>query len=241
MRLASKIGIVTAAGSGIGRAGAVRFAAEGASVAVVDVDGARVEAVVGQLAEAGGAAIGLIGDLREEDFARSIVPRTLAAFGGLDFLWNHAGSVGPLDIEDLDLAELDDTIGLNLRAGILATAAALPALRARGGNVLFTSSTSGLQGSRLSFAYSMTKFGVVGLVRALAKRYAAEGIRVNAICPGPVETAMNANQTTQAIFSQASARIGRPEEIASAALFLVSDEASFVTGTALVVDGGYTA
>jgi len=241
MRLASKIGIVTAAGSGIGRAGAVRFAAEGASVAVVDVDGARVEAVVGQLAEAGGAAIGLIGDLREEDFARSIVPRTLAAFGGLDFLWNHAGSVGPLDIEDLDLAELDDTIGLNLRAGILATAAALPALRARGGNVLFTSSTSGLQGSRLSFAYSMTKFGVVGLVRALAKRYAAEGIRVNAICPGPVETAMNANQATQAIFSQASARIGRPEEIASAALFLVSDEASFVTGTALVVDGGYTA
>jgi NAD(P)-dependent dehydrogenase (short-subunit alcohol dehydrogenase family) len=140
-----------------------------------------------------------------------------------------------------DLAELDDTIGLNLRAGILATAAALPALRARGGNVLFTSSTSGLQGSRLSFAYSMTKFGVVGLVRALAKRYAAEGIRVNAICPGPVETAMNANQATQAIFSQASARIGRPEEIASAALFLVSDEASFVTGTALVVDGGYTA
>ncbi len=241
MRLRSKIGIVTAAGSGIGRAGAVRFAAEGARIAVVDIDGRRVEAVVGGITEAGGSAIGLVGDLGDAGFARSIVARTVDAFGGLDFLWNHAGSVGPRDIEDLDLEELDGTIGLNLRAGILTTAAALPALRARGGNVLFTSSTSGVQGSRVSFAYSMTKFGIVGMVRALARRYAADGVRVNAICPGPVETPMNAGDAERAIFSRASTRMGRPEEIAAAALFLVSDEASFVTGTALVVDGGYTA
>jgi NAD(P)-dependent dehydrogenase (short-subunit alcohol dehydrogenase family) len=241
MRLRSKVGIVTAAGSGIGRAGATRFAAEGASVAVVDIDGDRVEAVVRSIAATGGRAVGIIGDLGDAAFARSIVPRTIEAFGALDFLWNHAGSVGPRDIEDLDLEELDGVIGLNLRAGILATAAALPALRERSGNVLFTSSTSGLQGSRVSFAYSMTKFGMVGLVRALARRYAPDGVRVNAICPGPVETAMNANATTRAIFSQASARMGRPEEIAAAALFLVSDEASYVTGAALVVDGGYTA
>jgi NAD(P)-dependent dehydrogenase (short-subunit alcohol dehydrogenase family) len=241
MRLRSKIGLITGAGSGIGRASALRFAEEGASVSVVDIDPAKVDIVVGAITRAGGKALGLAGDLCDAGFARTIAAQTEAHFGGLDFIWNHAGSVGPTDIETLDLEALDETIRLNLHAGILTTKSALPSLRARGGNVLFTSSISGLQGSRVSFAYSMTKFGIIGMVRALARRYAAEGIRFNAICPGPVDTPMNANASIKSVFAQASARVGRPEEIAAAALFLVSDEASFVTGTALVVDGGYTA
>jgi NAD(P)-dependent dehydrogenase (short-subunit alcohol dehydrogenase family) len=241
MRLNGKIGLITAAGSGIGRAGALRFAREGAALAVVDIDAETAEATARDIQEAGGRAISIAGDLTDEGFARQIVPRTLEAFGGLDFLWNHAGCIGPKDIEQVDLAELDQVINLSLRAGILATEAAMPTLKARRGNVLFTSSTSGLQGSGISFAYSMTKFGILGMVRALAKRYAAEGVRFNAICPGPVETAMTIANRTASGWAGSFTRYGQPEEIAAGALFLVSDEASFVTGIALPVDGGYTA
>jgi NAD(P)-dependent dehydrogenase (short-subunit alcohol dehydrogenase family) len=241
MRLNGKIGLITAAGSGIGRAGALRFAREGAALAVVDIDAEKAEATVRDIQEAGGRAISIAGDLTDEGFARQIVPRTLEAFGGLDFLWNHAGGIGPKDIEQVDLAELDQVINLSLRAGILATEAAMPTLKARRGNVLFTSSTSGLQASGISFAYSMTKFGILGMVRALAKRYAAEGVRFNAICPGPVETAMTIANRAASGWAGSFTRYGQPEEIAAGALFLVSDEASFVTGIALPVDGGYTA
>jgi NAD(P)-dependent dehydrogenase (short-subunit alcohol dehydrogenase family) len=241
MRLTSKIGIITAAGAGIGRAGALRFAREGAALGVVDIDSDRAHAVVQEIRDAGGQAIGLAGDLTDDSFARAIVPRTIEAFGGLDFLWNHAGGIGPKDIENVDLSELDHVINLSLRAGILATEAAMPVLKARRGNVLFTSSTSGLHGSGISFAYSMTKFGIIGMVRALAKRYAAEGVRFNAICPGPVETAMTIANRASSGWAGSFTRYGQPEEIAAGALFLVSDEASFVTGIALPVDGGYTA
>jgi NAD(P)-dependent dehydrogenase (short-subunit alcohol dehydrogenase family) len=241
MRLQNKIGIITAAGAGIGRASALRFAKEGATLGLVDMDQAKLDEVVREIGEAGGRAIGIVGDLAEEDFARSIVPRTLAAFGGLDFLWNHAGGLGPKDIEHVDMAAFDHAVRLNLRAGVLATEAAMPALRTRRGNVLFTASTSGLQGSAVSFAYSATKFGIVGMVRSLAKRYVAEGIRFNAICPGPVETAMTLAHMAESRQPESRIQFGRPDEIAAAALFLVSDEASFVTGAALPVDGGYTA
>jgi NAD(P)-dependent dehydrogenase (short-subunit alcohol dehydrogenase family) len=241
MRLNGKIGLITAAGAGIGRAGALRFAQEGAALGVVDIDAEKANAVVQEIWNAGGRAISIAGDLTDDAFARAIVPLTLEAFGGLDFLWNHAGGIGPKDIENVDLTAWDQVINLNLRAGILATEAAMPVLKRRRGNVLFTSSTSGLQGSGVSFAYSMTKFGIVGMVRALAKRYAAEGVRFNAICPGPVETAMTIANRASGGWAGAVTRYGQPGEIAAAALFLVSDEASFVTGIAMPVDGGLTA
>jgi NAD(P)-dependent dehydrogenase (short-subunit alcohol dehydrogenase family) len=241
MRLRDKIGIITAAGAGIGRASALRFSREGAALGLVDIDQARLDDVVREIVAAGGRATAIAGDLTDDDFVRAIVPRTLEAFGGLDFLWNHAGGIGPKEIEHVDLAAFDHSIRLNLRAGVLATEAAMPALKMRRGNVLFTSSTSGLHGSAVSFAYSMTKFGIIGMVRSLAKRHAADGIRFNAICPGPVETAMTLANMTAADRAPAFARYGQPEEIAAAALFLVSDDASFVTGAALPVDGGYTA
>jgi NAD(P)-dependent dehydrogenase (short-subunit alcohol dehydrogenase family) len=259
MRLESKIGIVTAAASGMGRAGALRFAREGAAVAVVDIDQAGVDAVAGEIAAAGGRALALAGDLRQDDFARAIVRRTATQFGGLDFVWNHVGHPGPASIEGIDMADFDIAIGLNLRTVLVTTEAAIPEMRARGGGALFyTASTSGLVGSAFSPVYSMAKFGIVGFVRSLAKRLAPEKIRVNAICPGPIDTPMlrvfvarpdqqrTAGMDREALVVQRGrqnpmGRTGKPEEIANAALFLLSDEASFVSGAALPVDGAATA
>jgi NAD(P)-dependent dehydrogenase (short-subunit alcohol dehydrogenase family) len=259
MRLENKIGIVTAAASGMGRAGALRFAKEGAAVGVVDIDEGGVAAVVEEITAAGGRALGIVGDLRDDAFARDIVRRTANNFGGLDFVWDHVGHPGPASIEGIDMADFELAIDLNLRTILVTTEAAIPELRARGGGaLLFTASTSGLVGSAFSPVYSMAKFGVVGFVRSLAKRLAAEKIRVNAICPGPIDTPMlrvfvarpdqqqTGGQDKEALIVQRSQQIpmrrtGRPEEIANAALFLLSDEASFVSGAALPVDGAATA
>src|SRR5579863_3256419 len=260
MRLADKIGIVTAAASGMGRAGALRFAQEGAAVGVVDLDEAGANAVAKQITDGGGRAIALAGDLRQDSFAREIVRRTANAFGGLDFVWNHVGHPGPAAIEGIDMADFDVAINLNLRTVLVTTEAAIPEMRARGGGaLLYTASTSGLVGSGFSPVYSMAKFGVVGFVRALAKRLAPDNIRVNAVCPGPIDTPMlrvfvarpdqqqaPGDQDKEALIVRRSQaipmkRTGKPEEIANAALFLLSDEASFVSGAALPVDGGATA
>ncbi len=156
------------------------------------------------------------------------------------------------------MADFDIAIGLNLRTVLVTTEAAIPEMRARGGGaLLYTASTSGLVGSGFSPVYSMAKFGVVGFVRSLAKRLAPDNIRVNAVCPGPIDTPMlrvfvarpdqqNPTQDKEALILQRSQQIpmkrtGKPEEIANAALFLLSDEASFVSGAALPVDGAATA
>jgi NAD(P)-dependent dehydrogenase (short-subunit alcohol dehydrogenase family) len=259
MRLANKIGLVTAAGSGMGRAGVIRFAKEGAKVAVVDLDQAAVDAAVAEIEAAGGTAFGIACDLRDDANARMIVKETATKFGGLDFVWNHVGHTGPAAVEGLDMADYDIAMDLNIRTVLVTTEAALPELRARGGGaLLFTASTSGLRGSPFSPVYSAAKFGVVGLTRALAARYARDQIRVNAVCPGMTDTPMlrtfvarHDQQSTQgqdkeAIVAQASAgtRMGRaaqPEDIANAALFLLSDEAKYVSGAALPVDGAVTA
>ncbi len=259
MRLANKIGIVTAAASGMGRAGAIRFAREGASVSVVDIDGAAVEAVVAEITRAGGKAKGIVADLTKDADSRRIVGETAKHFGGLDFVWNHVGHPGPAAVEGIDMADYDLAMNLNLRSVLVTTEAALPELRARGGgSLVYTASTSGLHGSQFSPVYSAAKHGVVGFVRALAKRYAKEKIRANAICPGPIDTPMLRvfvarpdQQSTRGVDREELVRSrggqtpmgrpGRPEEVANAALFLISDEASFVTGAALAVDGGATA
>src|SRR5215475_14372714 len=191
VRLEGKIGLVTAAASGMGRAGAIRFAREGAAVGVVDIDQAGVDAVVGEVTATGGRALALAGDLRQDDFARSIVRRTANTFGGLDFVWNHVGHPGPASIEGIEMADFEIAIDLNLRTVLVTTEAAIPEMRVRGGgSLLYTASTSGIQGSAFSPVYSMAKFGIVGFVRSLAKRLAPEKIRVNAICPGPIDTPM---------------------------------------------------
>jgi NAD(P)-dependent dehydrogenase (short-subunit alcohol dehydrogenase family) len=260
MRLAGKTGIVTAAASGMGRAGAVRFAREGAQVAVVDVDAAGVKRVVSEITEAGGTAHGIVADLTKDDDSRRIVWDTISRFKTLDFVWNHVGHPGPASVEGIDMNAFDLAIELNLRTVLITTEAAIPEIRRRGGgSLLFTASTSGLVGSGFSPVYSMCKFGVVGFVKSLALRLAADQIRVNAVCPGPIDTPMlrvfvarpDQKSTVgvdpeelvrkRAHGSVPLGRTGRPEEIANAALFLLSDEASFITGAALPVDGGVTA
>lgn len=259
MRMEGKIGIVTASGSGMGRAGAVRFAREGAAMGVVDLDPEAAAATVKIITDAGGRAIALAGDLRDETFARDIVRQTANAFGGLDFLWNHVGHPGPASFEGLDMRDYDQAMDLNVRSVVITTEAAIPEMRARGaGAVLFTASTSGLVGSPFSPVYSAAKFAVIGMTRSLAKRYGRQKIRFNAICPGSIDTPMlrvfvarpDQQQTQGADKEQlvvqrggqnAMGRIAQPEEIANAALFLLSDEASFVTGSVLAVDGGSTA
>jgi NAD(P)-dependent dehydrogenase (short-subunit alcohol dehydrogenase family) len=260
MRLAGRIGIVTAAASGMGRAGAVRFAREGAHVAVVDVDAEGVQRVVSEITAAGGTAHGIAADLTKDEDSRRIVWDTVSRFKGLDFVWNHVGHPGPAAVEGIDMSAFDLAVGLNLRTVLITTEAALPEIRARGGgSLLFTASTSGLVGSGYSPVYSMCKFGVVGFVKSLALRLARDNIRVNAICPGPIDTPMlrvfvaRPDQKSTAgidpedlVLKRAHGsvplgRTGLPEEIANAALFLLSDEASFITGAALPVDGGVTA
>ncbi len=258
MQLRDKVGIVTAAASGMGRAGAELFAREGAAVAVVDIDADAVADTVKGIEAAGGRALSLVGDLTDDAFSRDIVSKTVAEFGGLDFFWGHAGHPGPATVEGMDPALLDLAIDLNLRTIVHSTAAAIPEMRKRGGGaLLYTASTAGLAGSPRSPVYSMMKFGVVGWTRSLAKRVAPDAIRCNVICPGGVDTPMlrtflarpdgpPPNMDPEDLVESRGkqtplGRNCRPDEIAQTALFLISDAASYITGAALPVDGGMTA
>lgn len=259
MRMQGRSGLVTAAASGMGRAGALRLAAEGAAVAVVDIDADGVRQVTAEIAAAGGRALPLHGDLTDDAFSRSIVAATVTAFGGLDFVWCHAGHPGPSRVEDMDMALFDLAVDLNLRSMALTTGVALPEMRRRGGgSLLYTASTGGLRGSPRSPTYSAMKFGVVGWARSLAKRVAADNIRANVICPGGVDTPMLRQfiarpdqDSTRGVDPETlvqgrndaypMGRPARPEEVAAAALFLLSDEASYVSGATLTVDGAMIA
>jgi NAD(P)-dependent dehydrogenase (short-subunit alcohol dehydrogenase family) len=259
MRMQGKIGLVTAAASGAGRAGALIFAREGAAVCIADQDEDAAQAVVEEILVSGGRAIAVCGDLRSDKMARNIVAATVQEFGGLDFVWNHLGVPGPAAFEELKMEDWEFAIDLNIRSQLNTTIAALPHLRERGGgSILFTSSTSGLSGSPWSPIYSAAKSGVIGLTRALAKRYAKEKIRINAICPGPIDSPMlrvfvnrpdqpgSKDADVAELVKRAAAlspmgRAARPEEIGHAALFLLSDDASYVTGIAMPVDGGMLA
>jgi len=255
MRLKNKRAVISAAASGMGRAGCEVFAREGATVFAIDIDQARLDEVVASVKALGGQAFGLVADLLDPDNCRHAIDEAANCLGGLDILWNHAGIPGLRDVENLDLVEYARTMDLNVRTGLLMTGAAIPHFRrAGGGSVVFTASTAGLVGASVSPIYSAAKFGVVGMAKSLSLRYAAEKIRVNVVCPGPIETPMfpqffdpNASKEVAAeaqartVAAIPLGRMGQAIEVAHAALWLASDEASFVTGAALPVDGGFTA
>ena len=255
MRLRNKLAVITAAASGMGRAGCEVFAREGATVFAIDIDQKRLDEVVAGVEKAGGKAFGLVADLLDPAVCRDAIAEAAARMGGIDVIWNHAGIPGLRDVENLDLVEYARSMDLNIRTGLVMTGAAIPHMRQRGGgSVIFTASTAGLVGASVSPVYSAAKFGVVGMGKSLALRYATEKIRVNVVCPGPIETPMFPQffdpKASKEVAAEAQAktlaaiplgRMGQAIEVAHAALWLASDESSFVTGITLPVDGGFTA
>lgn len=253
MRLNGKLAIVTAAASGMGRAGVERFVREGARVAAIDISR---EALDGLIAEFGGDKVTTIAaDLSTPEGAKGSIDEAVAALGGADILWAHAGMPGPASVENLDLVAYDKAIALNVTSAALGAGQVAPHMRARGGgSIIFTASVSGLVGSMMSPIYSAAKWGVVGLAKSLALALAADKIRVNVVCPGLADTPMKTGFTgrsgdpAEAAANEAKlmanvpmGRLVQAGEVADAALWLASDEASFVTGVALPIDGGFTA
>lgn len=252
MRLNGKLAVITAGASGIGRAGVRRFVKEGARVAAIDINRAALDSLAKEFD--GGRVIAIEADLSTPEGVRRSIDTAAERLGGLDICWAHAGIPGPAGIENIDLDAYRQAIDLNVTSAVLAAGQAVPHMRCRGGgSLIFTSSVSGLVGSIFSPIYSTAKFAVVGLAKSLALSLAADGIRVNVLCPGLSDTPMKKGFTGRSgdpeeeEFNQRRmlaavplGRLGLPDEIAAAALFLASDEASFVTGIALPVDGGYT-
>lgn len=253
MRLSGKLAIVTAAASGMGRAGVERFVREGARVAAIDINPDALAALVEEFGDSRVTAVAA--DLSTPEAATDSIDRAVAALGGADILWAHAGMPGPASVENLDLAAYDKAIALNVTAAALGAGQVAPHMRARGGGaIVFTSSISGLVGSMMSPIYSAAKWGVVGLGKSLALAFAPDNIRVNVVCPGLADTPMKVGFTgrsgdpAEAAANEAKivaavpmGRLVKAGEVADAVLWMVSDEASFVTGVALPVDGGFTA
>ena len=253
-RLDGRIALITAAGSGMGRASAERFASEGAHVIVSDVNEAAAKEVTQAIVDAGGAATAVGCDVGELDQIQSMIAGVERDHGVLHVLFNHAGIPGAagLDIEPDQRAKAVD---VNQRSAFFATKYALPLLRAADGkgSIIFTSSVSGEVGSPYSPLYSMTKGGIVLLMKSLAVRLGPEGIRSNAILPAMIETPMLSQffgresgadiEDLKEAYKSAvpMGRAATPSEIASVAAFLASDDASWVTGVALPVDGGFLA
>lgn len=245
--LAKKVAIVTGASSGIGLAAARLFASEGASLVVVARGQAGLNGLLSHIDEIGGRAIAVVGDVREESTAKRAVEAAVSMFGGLDIAFNNAGTLGAMGpTPEIPIAGWRDAMEVNLTSAFLGTRYQIPAMLERGaGSVIFTSTfvghTAGFPGTA---AYAASKSGLIGLTQALAAEYGPRAIRVNALLPGGTDTPMAAemNGTPEAMAHVASLhalkRIARPEEMAQAALFLASEASSFMTGTAMLVDGG---
>jgi NAD(P)-dependent dehydrogenase (short-subunit alcohol dehydrogenase family) len=252
-KLDGKIALITGGGSGIGRATALLFAAEGAKLSVADWVEDNARAVAAEIAARGGEAIALRADVSKAADAERMVAETVQRFGRLDILYNNAGIGFARRTHLLSEEEWDRTINIDLKGVFLGCKYALPELMKQGGVILSTASVAGLEGIRQMAAYCAAKAGVIMLTKSLAMDYAEYGIRVNCICPGTVETPLSetgyeslSEERRQRAHRMVAAmhllgRTGQPEEIASAALFLCSQDASFITGQAIVVDGGYTA
>jgi NAD(P)-dependent dehydrogenase (short-subunit alcohol dehydrogenase family) len=255
MRLKDRVAIVTGGSSGIGRGIALGFAREGARVVVADLREEPLRGkyhetdvttpTVAEIERLGGEGLFVRADISDEDAVRAVIDRTVERFGGLDILVNNAGIHIPGSSQEISVEEWDRVVGLNLRAVFVATKLAIPRLKESGcGRILHVASIHAYGGGA-GPAYAPAKAAVVNLARDTALEVGRWGITVNAICPGYIETAIQDYLTPEQIEACRERtplpRLGLPADIAGAAVFLASDEGEWITGTALVVDGGFTA
>jgi NAD(P)-dependent dehydrogenase (short-subunit alcohol dehydrogenase family) len=246
-RLINKVAIVTGASSGIGRVTAKLFAAEGAKVVVGARRQAELESLVAEIKAAGGAAVAVAGDVRSEDYHKALVATAVENYGTLDIAFNNAGTLGEAGPStEVSEAGFSDALAINLTASFLAAKHQIAEMvKHGGGSVVFTSTFVGYSFAFPGVAaYAASKSGLIGLTQALAAEYGPQNVRVNAILPGAVDTdmyrEMNDTSDKQAFITNLHAlkRVAAPEELARSVLYLASDDASFVTGTATLVDGG---
>jgi NAD(P)-dependent dehydrogenase (short-subunit alcohol dehydrogenase family) len=251
MRLENKIAIITGAGSGIGKATAERFVKEGATVVLADINKESIESLEQQL---GSYAFAIKTDVSKSAEVKRLIDSTIERYGQVDILFSNAGIEFPSTVIDIEPEEWNHVISVNLTSVYLCAKYVLPHMIERGaGSIINTASQLGLVGYPNFAVYNAAKGGVVNLTRNMALDYAKHNIRVNAVCPGPIDTphierqvASLSEDERQQVYKDISnlvplGRLGKAEEIANGVLFLASDEASFVTGTTFVVDGGYVA
>ena len=246
---ADKVAFVTGAGTGIGRATALAFAAQGARVTVTGLPRPEVDETAQLIEAAGGTALASTCDVTVESDIQAALAATVEAFGRVDIAFNNAGvEQAQVPLEELSPADWQKIIDVDLTGVYLSMKHEIPLLRAAGGgSIVNTSSGAGVAGFANQAAYAAAKWGVIGMTKSVALEVAAEGIRVNAICPGIIDTPMMDRVTggteegrAKVIAQEPVGRMGRPEEIASAVLWLSSDLGAFAVGHALVVDGGQT-
>lgn len=247
--LEGKRALITGGASGIGRATALLFAREGAAVAVADRDEEGGQETAERIRKGGGRAIFVPCDVTIEADCRRAVQTTVEELGGLDILFNNAGIIRRATVLELSEEDWDRVMAVNIKGIFLMSKYAIPIMAAGGGGVIInTASGWGLKGGRHAVAYCASKAAVVNMTRAMALDHGAQNIRVNCVCPGDTDTPMLRDEARQLgepeerFLAEAASRplqrVGTPEEVAQAVLFLASDAASFVTGAALVVDGG---
>ncbi|GAA1010557.1 short-chain dehydrogenase [Acrocarpospora pleiomorpha] len=254
MSMQGKVAVVAAGGSGIGRMTALGLAERGARVAVIDLDKDAAEAVAAQIRADGGQASAHVADCGVVRDLKRVVAEISSLVDHVDILFNNVGMPNPHGIMDITEEQWQRSVDVNLKSGFFLTQLLLPLIRksGRGGSIVFTSSAAGLVASYTTPLYTLTKAGVIGLAKALAVHLAPEGIRVNAVCPGPVRTPMlagfmqkDAQFTDEVADLYASrvplGRVAEAHEIAQAVIFLASDAASYITGVPFPVDGGYVA
>src|SRR5215218_1217873 len=246
---AGKVAFVTGAANGIGRAAALAFAREGAGVVVADVSEQGHRETARLIEQAGGRALAVRCDVSRAEDVEAALDKAVGAFGRLDYAFNNAGMEQPVTAAaDLTEEQWDRIVGVDLRGVFLCMRHEIPLmLRHGGGAIVNTSSGAGVKGFAGQAAYCAAKFGVVGLTKAAALDYAASNIRINAVCPGIIETPMmdrfsggTPEGRARVIAQEPVGRMGKPEEIAASVVWLCSDAAAFVVGHAMVIDGGQT-